>query len=131
MLKVVANVKLEESDVNLIAAEESETGKPAQPLKKLRVAKHDLPIVYSTDYNIWSQQLLPALYEWCGTREEQFRLNSDKDFRSTLRSLWMHFLGNLPHIPDTYKDNNIVKTRADHPAIYSYVRVLFSALNLS
>lgn len=129
MLKVVADVKLEESDVNLIAAEERETGKPAQPPKKPRVGKRDLPIVLATDHNIWSQELLPALYDWCGTREEQFRLNSDKELRPTLRSLWIHFFGGLSHLPDTYKDNTVVKSRSDHPAIYSYVCNFFSVIS--
>ncbi|KAE9397217.1 hypothetical protein BT96DRAFT_941057 [Gymnopus androsaceus JB14] len=120
--KVIEDVKLEPADVNAIAAEERETGKPAKPPVKRRqvAAKSHLPTITANDYKIWTDEVLPNIFEWAAPKQNQFSLNSDHDFFPKVRELWMKHLGSLPHIPATYKsEKGKILTRADHPAIYS------------
>ncbi|KAE9383798.1 hypothetical protein BT96DRAFT_951034 [Gymnopus androsaceus JB14] len=119
--KVVEDIKLEPANVNLIEAEERTTGKPAQPKTRHQTSKADLPIILQTDHNIWANSLLPDLLEWCGMQRDQFGINGTNEFCLKLHELWMDHFGALPHITETVIHNGHKITRADHPAIYSYL----------
>lgn len=119
--KIVVDVAFESADVNLIAAEERETGKPAQPAKRRTFTKNDLPIKLSSDHQIWNNNLQPELIEWCGMHEGQFSFSNDLQFREIVKALWDKHLGSLPHISDTYKSGATVSRCRDHPAVLSFV----------
>ncbi|KAE9387541.1 hypothetical protein BT96DRAFT_1005014 [Gymnopus androsaceus JB14] len=122
--KEVIEVKLEPADVNLIANEERETGKPAQPPKPRATVKvSDLPFGLPSDRNIWNEAIQSSLIEWSGTRAQQFSLGSDSEFRPTLRKLWNEHLAILPHIsPNTADAKGQTILRCDHPAINSHAQ---------
>ncbi|KAJ3793843.1 hypothetical protein GGU11DRAFT_811657 [Lentinula aff. detonsa] len=120
--KDLVSVGLEVVDVDAIATEERETGKPALPPRRRTFTKHDLPIKLTSDHLIWNNCLQPELIEWCGTREGQFSLSSDLNFREIIKMLWDKHLGSLPHIHDTYKIGSTVYQCRDHPAILSFAQ---------
>ncbi|KAE9403475.1 hypothetical protein BT96DRAFT_973656 [Gymnopus androsaceus JB14] len=119
--KEVVEVKLEPADVNVIANEERETGKPAQPPKPRATVKvGDLPFGLASDRNIWNGAVQSSLIEWSGSRAQQFSLGSDPEFRATLRNLWNEHLAILPHLlPNTTDAKGQTILRCDHPAINS------------
>ncbi|KAJ3760779.1 hypothetical protein EV360DRAFT_80839 [Lentinula raphanica] len=120
--KPVVEVKLEPVDVNLVAKEESATGKPAQPPKNRgRVQKSHVPFVNVSDQTVWNNLILPALIEWTSARKNQFSINADPELRSVVRALWITHLGPLlpPNCEDT-KGNSI--PRCEHPAILAYAQ---------
>ncbi|KAE9385494.1 hypothetical protein BT96DRAFT_1006992 [Gymnopus androsaceus JB14] len=121
----VEDVKLEPADINAIATEDCETGKPAKPpVKHCQVAaKSHLPTITVNNYKIWTDKVLPNIFEWALLKPNQFSLNSDHYFFPKVREFWMKFLGSLPHIPATYKsEKSEILTHADHPAIFSLAR---------
>ncbi|KAJ3732788.1 hypothetical protein DFJ43DRAFT_1038927 [Lentinula guzmanii] len=120
--KAIIDVKLEPADVNIVEAEERATGKIAQPRARHQTGKADLPLVLQTDYNIWSNSLIPDLVEWCGTQPDQLGVNGNIEFRPKLRELWMEHLGKLPHISEFVKHNGHTIARENHPAIYTYAQ---------
>ncbi|KAJ3715965.1 hypothetical protein DFJ43DRAFT_1212565 [Lentinula guzmanii] len=120
--KDLVSVGLEVVDVDAIATEERETGKPALPPRRRTFTKHDLPIKLTSDHLIWNNCLQPELIEWCGTQEGQFSLSSDLNFHEIIKMLWDKHLGSLPHIHDTYKIGSTVYQCHDHPAILSFAQ---------
>ncbi|KAJ3793944.1 hypothetical protein GGU11DRAFT_847441 [Lentinula aff. detonsa] len=118
--KEVVEVKLEPADVNVIANEERETGKPARPKPRATVKVSDLPFGLASDRNVWNGAVQSSLIEWSGSRAQQFSLGSDPDFRPTLRNLWNEHLAILPHLlPNTTDAKGQTILRCDHPAINS------------
>ncbi|KAJ3779982.1 hypothetical protein GGU10DRAFT_337558 [Lentinula aff. detonsa] len=118
--KEVVEVKLEPADVNVIANEERETGKPAQPKPRATVKVSDLPFGLASDRNIWNSAVQSSLIEWSGSRAQQFSLGSDPEFCPTLRNLWNEHLAILPHLlPNTTDAKGQTILRCDHPAINS------------
>ncbi|KAJ3991909.1 hypothetical protein F5050DRAFT_1715704 [Lentinula boryana] len=118
--KEVVEVKLKPADVNVIANEERETGKPAQPKPCATVKVSDLPFGLASDRNIWNGAMQSSLIEWSGSRAQQFSLGSDPEFRPTLRNLWNEHLAILPHLlPNTTDAKGQTILRCDHPAINS------------
>ncbi|KAF5387451.1 hypothetical protein D9757_007823 [Collybiopsis confluens] len=77
----VVEVKLEAVDANLVAQEERDTGKPAQPPKP-RVKINDLPLVSTSDRDVWNKTIMPGLISWTGTQGRQFEVNAEPDFRT-------------------------------------------------
>ncbi|KAJ3990738.1 hypothetical protein F5050DRAFT_1716659, partial [Lentinula boryana] len=120
--KDVVSVGLQVADVDAIAAEECDTGKPALPPKRRTFTKHDLPMKLTSDHLVWNNCLQPELIEWCGTREGQFSLSNDLKFREIIKMLWDKHLGSLPHVHDTYKIGSTVYQCRDHPAILSFAQ---------
>lgn len=123
----MVDVKLEAVNVDLIAQEERETGKPAQPPKKPRIKKSDIPFVAAADRDIWESKIHTGLISWSGTCANQFNINADPKFESTICSLWDQHIQTLPHVPLNWtgpKGNTILRSK--HEAIASYVRVYFS-----
>lgn len=113
---------LESADVNSIAAEEGDTGKPAKP-KRRTYNKNTLPVVKNSDHEIWSEKLLPELIDWCGTQSGQFSFSNNPKFHKMIKDLWDQHLGSLVHIPLSYKNETTNIPCRDHPAVLSFVCV--------
>ncbi|KAJ3781758.1 hypothetical protein GGU10DRAFT_379236 [Lentinula aff. detonsa] len=116
----IVQVKLEASDANLILKEECETGKPAKSPKSSHVRVSDLPLILSSDQEVWKSAIHSSLIEWSATCAKQFHINSDPKFRPVVQELWNVHLGSLPHMPleCEYKGGKI--KRSEHPSVVAF-----------
>ncbi|KAJ3991549.1 hypothetical protein F5050DRAFT_1812411 [Lentinula boryana] len=116
----IVQVKLEASDANLILKEECETGKPAKSPKSSHVRVSDLPLILSSDQEVWKSAIRSSLIEWSATCAKQFHINSNPKFRPVVQELWNVHLGSLPHMPleCEYKGGKI--KRSEHPSVVAF-----------
>ncbi|KAJ3851618.1 hypothetical protein EV368DRAFT_83367 [Lentinula lateritia] len=110
----------------MIAKEEIETGKPAQPSKKRVTTKvSDIPYVNAGDRDVMNHKILPAIIQWVGGREKQFAINGDPLLRSTIRKIWLDCFQSL--LPNCTGPRGDTILHCDHPAIHAFLQTKLRA----